>query len=163
MKFRINEWHRRNPGQLGASQYMFRTTLRSFPATRIACANHYSDSSHFRHPKTSNLRLTVEDHIASLERELFELQSRYQITGIPPHVHSEEIWPSSIGPDSPELATQPTLLESKLLPSYSLSDATAKFQVSKPLHQHAVSYTPPRILMDSIRSPGKLLILCLDS
>jgi hypothetical protein len=26
-----------------------------------------------------------------------------------------------------------------------------------------VSYAPPRILMDSIRSPGKLLILCLDS
>jgi hypothetical protein len=27
----------------------------------------------------------------------------------------------------------------------------------------AVSYTPPRILMDSIRSPDKVLILLMDS
>jgi len=28
---------------------------------------------------------------------------------------------------------------------------------------HAVSYTPPHILMDSIRSPDKVLILLMDS
>jgi len=115
---------------------MFGTTLQLFPVTRITRTNHYSHSNHFHHPKISNLHLTVEDCITSLECELFELQNHYCFTGILPHICSEEIWPSSISPDSPELATWPTLSESKPLPSYSLSDARAKFQVSKPLHQH---------------------------
>jgi hypothetical protein len=29
--------------------------------------------------------------------------------------------------------------------------------------EESVSYTPPRILMDSIRSPDKVLILLMDS
>src|ERR1700676_1779592 len=53
--------------------------------------------------------------------------------------------------------------ETQLMETTKLSRTVSKKFSQGIRCKSSVSYTPPRILMDSIRSPGKLLILCLDS
>ena len=75
-KDRIDEWHRRNPGQLAAGQLMYNVLSQSVAqdspppviATRQTHANLFDTAAQTQ-------SLSAEQRIASLERELFQLRN----------------------------------------------------------------------------------------
>jgi hypothetical protein len=75
---RIDEWHRRNPGQLAAAQISSNTTMMYGIASPVPTilTSRSSDTPH------SSFQLTTADRIASLEKELFTLRSGKRFDGV---------------------------------------------------------------------------------
>ncbi|THH11446.1 hypothetical protein EW146_g8045 [Bondarzewia mesenterica] len=108
LKERINEWHRRNPGQIARGQLLLNVLPNVYydhsapdptdpPAPAIAMTVHLSA-----------YHLTTDDRIASLERELFQLRNRRQPRTMivrRPEADSDEE-PSDNTPEVPRHAAQ---------------------------------------------------------
>lgn len=72
LKDRVDEWHRRNPGQLATGQMMF--TVNAAPTHPMTIASRHDSPSLLN--VTPTYQLTDVQRIASLERELFALRTR---------------------------------------------------------------------------------------
>ena len=72
LKDRVDEWHRRNPGQLATGQMMF--TVNAAPTHPMTIASRHDSPSLL--DVTPTYQLTDVQRIASLERELFALRTR---------------------------------------------------------------------------------------
>jgi len=148
MKFRIDEWHRRYPGHIAANQYMFGTPSRSFPTPHFPQAQRYSYSRPHCMPRTSNLRLSVVDRIASLERELSKLKNRNNIASISAEIRSDDIQCHSDNSTSLEPTACRIPSASQSSPHSSPSHIAPQSPVSAPSHQQLpiasnLSYAPP--------------------
>ena len=86
MKERFEEWHRRNPGQLAASQMLYHVLSngisdnlgcsRTLETSQITLATRETHPKLFSRQPKSAMELSANDRIASLERELFQLRGR---------------------------------------------------------------------------------------
>ena len=86
LKERLEEWHRRNPGQLAASQMLYRVlangisesngSSRTMETSQITVATRETHPNLFTHSPTPIMQLSADDRIASLEHELFQLRGR---------------------------------------------------------------------------------------
>ena len=86
LKERIEEWHRRNPGQLAASQMLYNVLsngisdrvepTRTMETTQITVATRETHPDLFPQSPAPVMQLSADDRIASLERELFQLRGR---------------------------------------------------------------------------------------
>ena len=84
LKDHIEEWHRRNPGQLAAAQMLYHVMLNEISdtsttsqpkvkATPTLIATHQSHPNIFNPQINPEFQLSTNYHIASLEHELFQL------------------------------------------------------------------------------------------
>lgn len=87
LKERIEEWHRRNPGQLAASQMLYHVMSNGISEVSAASeskvdivptsiATRQSHPDLFTSQTEPEIQLSTNDRIASLERELFQLRGR---------------------------------------------------------------------------------------
>jgi hypothetical protein len=87
LKDRVEEWHRRNPGQLAAAQLLYNvmsneisdpsaTSRFKVEATPTLIATRHSHPNIFDSHVEPEILLSTNDRIASLERELFQLRGR---------------------------------------------------------------------------------------
>jgi len=84
LKERVEEWHRRNPGQLAASQMLYnvlsngisRNAPRTMETAPIMIATRQTHPDIMPLSPTPVVQLSADDRIASLERELFQLRGR---------------------------------------------------------------------------------------
>jgi len=86
MKERIEEWHHRNPGQKAASQMLYHVLSngisteiapsRLSETPRITLATRETHPDLFDSSTAPVMKLSADDRIASLERELFQLRDR---------------------------------------------------------------------------------------
>jgi len=87
LKDRVEEWHRRNPGQLATAQMLYNvmsneisntsTTSRfKVETTPTLIATRHSHPNIFDSHAEPEILLSTNDRIASLERELFQLRGR---------------------------------------------------------------------------------------
>jgi hypothetical protein len=86
LKDRIEEWHRRNPGQLAAAQMLYNvmsngitdasTPQHNVDNTLTSIATRQTHPDLFVTQVGSKIQLSANDRIASLERELFQLRGR---------------------------------------------------------------------------------------
>ena len=91
LKFRIDEWHRRHPGHLAHDLLAARA------------ASHCLSASHTPHPVAYDMRqpspvtrtpiapLSIQNRVASLQQELFDLQTRMRIGASLPSPHHEAV------------------------------------------------------------------------
>ena len=79
-KDRLDEWHRRNPGQVGAAQMMYRVLANGISdfteAAQPTIATRHTHPRLFDTAYEPQLILSTQDRIDSLERELFTLRGR---------------------------------------------------------------------------------------
>src|ERR1700691_2918769 len=80
MKFRIDEWHRRNPGHLASSGYMLGITSNSIASPWTMATSFPSHSKVTPTAETSNSGLSVTNRIKDIERELDRLRNNPRIT-----------------------------------------------------------------------------------
>ena len=73
-KDRIDEWHRRNPGQLGVAQMMYRVLANGI--ANVADPPKQIIVTRDSHPRLLDapIQLTAQEHVKSLEHELFQLR-----------------------------------------------------------------------------------------
>jgi hypothetical protein len=81
MKDRFDEWHRRNPGQLAAATMMLNVLTNEIASSHPTLATRATHPRLFESQRDAPRgnppkRLTEEDRIQSLERELFQLRTR---------------------------------------------------------------------------------------
>ena len=72
LKDRVDEWHRRNPGQIATGSMMF--TVKSPPSAAVTIASRHDSPSVL--DTAAMYQLTDVERIQSLERELFALRNR---------------------------------------------------------------------------------------
>ena len=76
----LDEWHRRNPGQVGAAQMMYRVLANGISdytgAAQPTIATRHTHPKLFDTTYEPQLMLSTQDRIDSLERELFTLRGR---------------------------------------------------------------------------------------
>src|SRR6266852_4715792 len=69
LKDRIDEWHRHNPGHI-TTQMIYDLLLNDEPKTSLTY------SVHSLNEPLTTMQLSTQDHIESLEKELFQLRTR---------------------------------------------------------------------------------------
>ena len=82
MKFRIDEWHRRNPGYLASNGYMLGIAPNVVDLPRTSRMSSPLHSNIAPTVETSNSSLSIANRVNEIERELDQLRCSTRITSI---------------------------------------------------------------------------------
>ncbi|ETW82042.1 hypothetical protein HETIRDRAFT_101423 [Heterobasidion irregulare TC 32-1] len=146
LKDRVDEWHRRNPGQIATGSMMF--TVNSPPAPSVSITSRHDSPSLL--DATAMYQLMDVERIQSLERELFALRTRGGVRTRAQAQVDRDSWE-----DTPEVdnrhSMSPTPVVPREAPAHQATASTrprAPALAEPPVHPFAnapdATYAPPR-------------------
>ncbi|KAJ7101247.1 hypothetical protein B0H15DRAFT_769685 [Mycena belliarum] len=142
LRARIEEWHRQNPGQLGAAQLLL-----DVPSKPLSTPSSGPASSPIN---TNTFQLSAEERIQSLEREIFAIRTRAQarraaVTGEPAEQPEQPIRPTPAPTSDPTPAPPPAVPEILRRPNPAASSSSAAPTPEHPFSKaRDAAYAPPR-------------------